>query len=181
MDIINIIADIGAVITGLAAVWVVWLGHRLTNRQRSDTWLENLNKLQGVFWDDPDFIQVREWIALESQYRELSATIETRFLRPKQLTREEYKRIELLDKFFNFMIRVRLVDSQLDVKRNLWEELKFEWWIDAIVKRQRWELFMYYEHFFGETIIGALLKQPEDPNHRKELTEVRTTLLTKKT
>ena len=123
MDSISIIADFGAVITGLLAAWVVWLGHRLTNRQRADAWLDHLNTLHRLFWEDADFVEVREFIALDSQYELLSISLETRFLQPKQMSRDDYQKIELLDKFFNFLIRVRLVDSQLDAKRDLWEEL----------------------------------------------------------
>ena len=176
MDSISIIADFGAAITSLLAAWVVWLGHRLTSRQRADAWLDNLNKLHLLFWEDADFIEVREYIALDSQYEALCSSIEIRFLHPKQLTREDYHKMELLDKFFNFLIRVRLVDSQLDAKRDLWEELIFEYWLDSITDRQRWHLFMYFESFFGNTSIGNLLKSPEDPKSLKELNELRVRL-----
>ena len=64
---LEMVADFGAVLTGLGAGWIVWLGHQLARRQRADAWLENLNQLHGQFWEDPDFAEVREWSAPEER------------------------------------------------------------------------------------------------------------------
>ncbi len=174
---LDIVANFGAVLTGLGAGWIVWLGHQLARRQRADAWLENLNHLHGQFWEDPDFAEVREWLASDAAYVALRESIEVRFLRPAHLSRDDYRRIDLLDKFFNFLIRVRLVDSQLDADRDLWGEMSFSFWLEVIGKHDRWHLWVYCKHFFGETRIGRLLSTPEERAASEALLNIRNRLL----
>ena len=159
---LEVIADFGAFLTGLGAGWIVWLGHQLARRQRADAWLENLNHLHGLFWEDPDFAEVREWLASDAAYPALCESIEVRFLQPAQMSHEDYRRIELLDKFINFLIRVRVVDSQLDANVDLWGELSFSFWLEILGELGRWHVWVYFQHAFGETRIGPLLTEPSE-------------------
>ncbi|UCC25168.1 MAG: hypothetical protein JSU98_15805 [Gemmatimonadales bacterium] len=176
-SMLDIFANVGAVITGLGAAWIVWLGHQLARRQRADAWLENLNELHGLFWEDSDFVQVREWLISDSAYKDLQAALEVRFLRPEQMDRAEYRCIEVLDKFLNFLIRVRVVDSQLEEERDLWSELSFSFWMESVTTHRRWHLLVYIDHFFGGTQLGSLLSMPVTPETSAELAEVRARLL----
>ena len=174
---LNTIADIGTILTGLGAAWIVWLGYRLAHRQRADTWLENLNHLHSLFWEDADFKKVREWLASDNAYADLQRSIEARFLHPEDMSTSDYGRIELLDKFFNFLIRVRLVDSQLQSKRDLWEELLFRFWLDEMSERQRWHMLIYFQHFFRMTRLGGIIKSAEQDHGNSDYNEIRHRLL----
>jgi hypothetical protein len=174
---LEVIADVGAVLTGLGAGWIVWLGHQLARRQRTDAWLQNLNQLHGEFWDDPDLAEVREWLASGPAYEALRQSIEVRFLRPEEMSPADYHRIELLDKFFNFLIRVRLVDSELGAELDLWSELSFSFWLKAITDRSRWHLLVYFEHTFANTRLGPLLTAPDEGPDAEAVRDTRRQLL----
>jgi hypothetical protein len=174
---LEMIANVGAVLTGLGAGWIVWLGHQLARRQRTDAWLANLNQLHGQFWEDSDLAEVREWLASDAAYSALRDSIEIRFLKPGEMSSADYRYIELLDKFFNFLIRVRVVDSELDADRDLWSELSFSFWLDAVTDRSRWHLFVYFEHSFANTRLGSLVALPTDPAGSEALSRVRERLL----
>ena len=171
------IANFGAVLTGLGAGWIVWLGLQLARRQRTDAWLDNLNQLHGQFWEDSDLAEVREWVASDAAYAALRDSIEVRFLKPDEMSRDDYRRIELLDKFFNFLIRVRVVDSQLDADRDLWSELSFSFWLDAVTDRGRWHLLVYFERAFGNTRLGSIVGNPTDSAGTEAFSKVRQRLL----
>jgi hypothetical protein len=173
---LEMIADYGAVLTGLGAGWIVWLGHQLAHRQRTDSWLENLNRLHREFWEDSDLAEVREWLASDALYAELRGSIEMRYLNPGEMSRADYRRIELLDKFFNILIRVRVVDSQLEAERDLWSELSFSFWLEAVRDHHRWHLLVYFERSFANTRLGPLLQNPTAPAELEELGAVRTLL-----
>jgi hypothetical protein len=174
---LDIVANVGAVITGLGAAWIVWLGHQLAHRQRSDAWLENLNQLHGLFWEDADFALVREWLISDQSYESLHEALEVRFLHPEQMNRAEYRCIEVLDKFLNFLIRVRLVDAQLEADQDLWSELSFSFWMEAITLHSRWNLVVYVDRFFGGTQLKQLINLPTAVAARAALAETRSRLL----
>jgi hypothetical protein len=174
---IEVTADLGAVLTGVGAGWIVWLGHKLSRRQRTDEWLSNLNQLHGQFWDDSDLAEVREWLASDAAYSALCDSIEIRFLNPREMSSADYRRIDLLDKFFNFLIRVLVVDSQLDADRDLWSELSFSFWLDTLTVRRRWHLLVYFEQAFVHTRLGSLVVFPTDSTEREALSKVKEHLL----
>jgi hypothetical protein len=174
---VEVTADLGAVLTGLGAGWIVWLGHQLARRQRTDVWLTNLNQLHGQFWDDSDLAEVREWLVSDAAYATLRDSIEIRFLNPHEMSSADYHRIELLDKFFNFLIRVLVVDSQLGVDRDLWSELSFSFWLDALTVRSRWHLLVYFERSFASTRLNSYVAFPTDSTESDALSKVREHLL----
>ena len=174
---IEVTADIGAILTGLGAGWIVWLGYQLARRQRTDTWLANLNELHGEFWENSDLAEVREWLASDAAYSALRDSIEARFLNPDEMSSSDYRRIELLDKFFNFLLRVLVVDSQLDADRDLWSELSFSFWLDALTIRSRWHLLVYFEQGYANTRLGSLVTFPTDFTASEELSTVKERLL----
>jgi hypothetical protein len=160
---LEIVANLATLVTGIGAAWVVWLGLRLKRQQRADSWLTQLNELHKQFWDDPDFATVRRWLASDKAYEELRAALDTRFTRPAELSAEAYQQIEILDKFVNFLIRVRLVDSNLNADHDLWTELSFHFWFDAIADRGRWHIVVYLQHFFPGRALPALPRHDQDP------------------
>ena len=157
----NLQAIIGVVTTITGTVVAVFV-YILSRQQLRDSWLQTYKELHETFWSDSTFRNVRAWLACDSAYEPLRAVLEKRRaideqrLSPTNLTQEEYSFLESLDRFFNFLIRVIVINPQFKRRPDLWKKLFFDYWLLQVTKRS--ELLWYLRRFYEDELFLMLTK-----------------------
>lgn len=137
-------------LTGLAGIFIAFFAYRLTNQQRIDTWFKTLNDFHQFFWEDEDLKQVRAWIANDKLYIYINTIISKRLKGRNNILDSEYRELEKLDKFFNFLLKVYIVSQSLGKQQQLWERLYFQYWIDDIILAKRYLLWIYFQTYLND-------------------------------
>ena len=150
MTAVQVLAGFLESLTGVASVFIAFFLFRLGKKQRSDSWFRSFNEIHHAFWVDEDFESVRGMIANDERYRELDSVLEKRFKGRDHVSAEEYRTLEAVDKFFNFLLRAREVADELGGHRDLWERIYFQYWVNAIIEIGRHRLWMYFMKYYEE-------------------------------
>src|SRR6185369_2119085 len=156
---IDVLLKTSQALTGVASVAIAIFLARLGVKQRQDAWFKAFNELHHAFWNDGAMATVREWIANDDAYGALDAALMKRLASRADVTAAEYKMLEVLDKFFNFLLRAREVASELESHRDLWGRIYFQFWFDEILLAKRHRLWAYYVRFYRantEVLIPSL-------------------------
>ncbi|QDT11321.1 hypothetical protein [Planctomycetes bacterium K23_9] len=148
--------------TGAAGAILALAVYRLTSRQREDAWDHHFASIHHSFWDDPDYQQVREWVASPKSYVELSEVLAKRRSAEaqQQLTSDEYKKLDQLDKFLNLLARVVALNRKKGGKNDgLVNALFFVYWAKRVTDsssmgsedaNQYDDLYWYVETYYRE-------------------------------
>ncbi|MDP2209428.1 MAG: hypothetical protein Q8K98_11775 [Bacteroidota bacterium] len=148
MNFYEIFEIIVQCIIGIASIAIAYYVYKLEKQKRLDAWYKTFNELHQYFWNDADFTDVRSIIANNDKYNEIDIILKKRLAEIKNITQIEYKALEKMDKFFNFMLRAHEVTKELRQDKNLWRYLYFHYWINEIINAKRYSLYKYYERFY---------------------------------
>lgn len=120
------------------------LQHNRKNTQ--EPWRVTYRELHREFWNDPDIAKVRSWICCDEAYRtELLPVLSKRL--SGQVSVEEYKILEILDKFLALMLRAvhpHARSAMLPKEEQIaFKGLNYYWWLHQA--RNRGEIYKYTE------------------------------------
>lgn len=137
----------------LATVAVVLsaLAYKLNSRLREDAWARTLREFHQFFWTDSDCKEVRSWIACQSAYDRVADVLAKR-KSGTELTEEEYKEIEKIDKFFALLIAFRQIEERHKIHKDISKRLFDTYWIKEIDREKRQSLHWYMNEFYAELI-----------------------------
>jgi len=147
IDLGNLLAGIGAILVAVAA-WVTLYIVDLKANQRA--WYEGFRELYSEFWNDPTLIVVRTWIATEPGYEAFLPVLKKRLASQIDvLDTEEYRQLDLLDRFCALIIRVTLFGQQRmsRAQRVLYERTFEQYWIRKMESRP--EMAEYIRRLWG--------------------------------
>lgn len=162
----TVIAVIGVVITFIGVV-IAGLVHRHSIQQARESWLRTYKELHEAFWSDPDFREIRSWLACDSAYSIIQPIMKKRQLIAEKpsasasISVEEYQVLEKLDRFLHFLLRIAVLNPEFENRRDLWDKLYFGYWLKKFNhQQQRPELKWYYEEFYKQQFEEAI-KEPK--------------------
>lgn len=142
---------------GLAGVLIAaGLVYKFSRQQARESWLRTYKELHEFFWSDPDFREIRAWLACTDAYAKIQPVLEKRQLIDKEnrpsdsISEEEYKKLEKLDRFLNFLLRVIVLNPEFKRRRDLWDKLYFQYWLDQFYHPSRPELRWYFGEFYED-------------------------------
>jgi hypothetical protein len=151
---------------GLVLVFIAALGIKLSRQQARDSWLRTYKELHETFWSEPDFQEVRAWLANEVTYATVKPVLKKRQAMANNqeacsLPLEEYEVLEKLDKFLNFLLAVIIINPEFKKRVDLWQNLYFDYWLKKFGDSNRPELGWYLKEFYRELheMIGRSLHQ----------------------
>lgn len=148
IELHHIVSMILQLIIGSASIIIASYVYKLNKQARSDNWYKTFNELHEAFWNDADFAKMREWIINDFEYSKIHEILKRRFFYGNHFDKEEYRDIEVIDKFFNFMLKAQEVGTQLNENDRLWEKLYFNYWVDDIINKERYLLWKYYQIYY---------------------------------
>ncbi|MBE8970332.1 hypothetical protein IQ277_30225 [Nostocales cyanobacterium LEGE 12452] len=124
-------------VAAVTAAVVAYLAYRLQVRTKDQEWYENFNNLYVEFWNDPDIITVRSWIACSEAYSQVETIFQKRLV-SNEVSASEYPVLEKVDKFCSLMIRISELTPEATSEKyeNLLERLYFGFWIEKLKERE---------------------------------------------
>jgi hypothetical protein len=149
----NLLSSLIGLAGGLIAAVLVY---KFSRQQARESWLRTYKELHEFFWSDSDFQEIRAWLACNRSYAKIQPILEKRQLIAKEhglsdsLSEEEYKMLERLDRFLNFLLRVIVINPDFKRRKDLWDKLYFQYWLDQFYHPNRPELRWYFEEFYEE-------------------------------
>jgi hypothetical protein len=160
---------------GIANVVIAYFVLRLRSQQARESWLRTYKDLHESFWSEPDFREVRTWLACNQSYAHVQYVFERRRLLDDTIdsvSEEEYPVLEKLDRFLNFLRRVTVIDPEFKERRcGLWKDLYFEYWLrqfdDPLRSDMRWYLIRFYESL-NDLLKTSLREAPASSARRSE-------------
>lgn len=164
-DPISLVTGITGAVTSTAGAVIAWMLYRLNKNQQKESWLKVYKEVHEAFWNDLMMAEVRSWIACEQAYLEIKPILQKRRnidegkLLSDNLSKSEYVLIDKLDRFLNLVLRINVVNSQLnfDYGQGAWKTLFIEYWLIESMKENRSELDWYVQRFFPEVLDSKLL------------------------
>ncbi|QDU52949.1 hypothetical protein [Gimesia panareensis] len=154
MDAIDFFIKILASLAGIAAPVIAWFVFNLNRQKRDDTWFRAFDELHDKFWNDPDFISVRAWIANDAAYERIEEIFKLRQNGRGNITTDQYTQLERFDRFLNFLLRANAVGERLRDRRTLWANLNFGYWVTEMKSSARPKLRDYFiEHYVKRGVI----------------------------
>lgn len=151
-------------VAGVALAVLVYLFNR---QQKRGSWLAVFNDLHRQFWEDDQLARMRARLACDTEYDKLKIVIEKRLKDSVHLKADEYAFLEDLDKFFNFLLRVKVVNPQLGRCSKLWDDLYFQYWINKIYESRRYHIWVYFEAYYRKESIYLLNVEPDSANREQ--------------
>ena len=139
-------------IIGAAGVVISVLLYRLSCQRRRESWLKTFMDMHHEFWKEPDYAEVRSWLACDVAFKSIAPVLRKREKCPSEITDSEYKILEKLDKFLNFMARIVEVNPEFPRQGDVWERLFFEYWLKECAHKKRKELHWYLKRFYKDLI-----------------------------
>lgn len=139
--------------------------HMLKNVE--EPWVKTSREFHHEFWNDKGLARARKWLCCNNAYKEeLLPILEKRLASDDSISSKEYEKLEALDKFFSFMIRVATVDTYTfrNKKFETWEEIGFMYWFNIIENHQ--EVCCYISRFW-EPLEEILIGLPEHIQFKK--------------
>jgi len=152
--LLKLISQLLQGLTGIAGIVIAALVYKFSRQQDRESWLRTYKELHETFWSDPDFRTIRAWLASNDAYSTIQPILEKRRLiddGPKIaeiLNEEEYKVLEKFDRFLNFLLRVIVINPEFKRRRDLWDKLYFQYWLDRFYDPNRPELKWYFDNFY---------------------------------
>lgn len=144
---------------GVMGALIAWLGYKLSRQQSRESWLRTYKDLHEAFWSDPDFREIRAWLACDAAYSRLCPILSKRRqidegVQPAlSLTEDEYAQLERLDRFLNFLMRVVVVNPEFKRQKSLWTKLYFDYWLAQFGRATRSELTWYLQRFYPDLAV----------------------------
>ncbi len=140
----------GAVVAGIS----YW---NFSRRTLYTNWIERYGKAHSEFWNDNDIAEARSCIEYRRQYDEISKIISKIILsrltsEDGDLTDEEEKRLEKLDRFCALISRIYLLeeDATTAKQRNLWRDIGGVYFIERMQTPERMAFKRYIETFWPD-------------------------------
>ncbi|MEM9451600.1 MAG: hypothetical protein AAGA75_24145 [Cyanobacteria bacterium P01_E01_bin.6] len=132
--------DLNSAFSSVAAVTaavIAYLAYQLQVRTKDQEWYENFNNLYAEFWNDPDMVIVRSWIACSEAYLKIEKIFEKR-ITTSEVSASEYPALEKVDKFCSLMIRISELTPEVKSERyyHLIQRLYFSFWIEKLKERK---------------------------------------------
>jgi hypothetical protein len=160
-------SELSQIALAIVGAFIAVFAHRLSHRQRIDTWVRTFTDMHRLFWQDDDFGKVRAWIANDQCYFELEKILCLRLLKDGRSTvsPQGYSSLEKLDKFLNFLLAAHDTTDHISEGERFWDELYFQFWVDEIVRANRHYLWIYWQDYYIEY---ANLIPPKVPQHKFE-------------
>lgn len=146
-EMVYIYYAVGAIALFLSPL-IPYIAYRYQIRQSENLWLDTFRTLHADFWNNQDMAIVRKWIACDEAYEEIRPILLNR-LNHKQVSKEDYDKLEMIDKFGAFMVRatkiipLKMTNEQL---RTL-HALHYDYWLQKCIK-DRTELADYLREFW---------------------------------
>ena len=139
---------------GLAGILVAFAVYRHSKQLEQNNWQKLFIDINESFWNDEEIKQARYWLAYPKAYREISQilthrqNIDTNPKVTKELTKTEYIKLDILDKYLSLLTRIVGVNPDLPKHRELWKAVFFKYWLDKCFETDRPELIWYIENYF---------------------------------
>ncbi len=171
---LQLISTLLATLTGMASIVIAALAYKFSRQQARESWLRTYKELHETFWSDPDFRKIRAWLACNRSYSTIQPVLVKRQLIDKglkpveSLSEEEYKVLEKLDRFLNFLLRVIVINPEFKRRKDLWDKLYFQYWLERFYDSSRPELRWYFGKFY-EGIYNTLGVLPPERGEAGEL------------
>lgn len=143
-------------IIGFAGVVIAGLVYVLSRQQARESWLRTYKELHETFWSDTDFRKIRAWLACDNSYSKIRPTLKKRQMINNEpclsdsMSEEEYRILEKLDRFLNFLMRVVVINPEFKKREDLWEKLYFRYWLKQFGHPNRPELRWYLRKFYPQ-------------------------------
>lgn len=134
--------------------------HSLKNVE--EPWVKTSREFHHEFWTNEDLAKARKWLCCNNAYKEeLLPILQKRLKSDDLISSLEYDKLEALDKFFSFMVRVATVDTYTfrNNKFKTWEEIGFMYWFNIIEKHQ--DVCCYISRYW-EPLQEILITLPEN-------------------
>lgn len=124
-------------VAAVTAAAVAYLAYRLQVRTKDQEWYEDFNNLYAEFWNDPDMVTVRSWIACSEAYLQVEGIFQKR-ITTSEVSASEYPVLEKADKFCSLMIRISELTPEATSERyyHLIQRLYFSFWIEKLKERE---------------------------------------------
>ena len=103
---------------------------QLNRRTTEESWFKILRDIHKEFWDDKDIALVRTWLCSDEIYKELEVILNER--KNKTIDKkDDYEKLEALDKYCALMIRVKSLSTAEMTKeqRDIFETLNYDLWL----------------------------------------------------
>jgi hypothetical protein len=139
---------------GSAGILVAFAVYRHSKQLEQNNWQKLFIDINESFWNDEEIKQARYWLAYPKAYREISQilthrqSIDTNPKATKELTKTEYMKLDILDKYLSLLTRIVGVNPDLPKHRELWKAVFFKYWLDKCFDVDRPELVWYIKNYF---------------------------------
>lgn len=154
----QIMGGFAFLITAIVATVTLLFVHR---KQLDDAWLDRFRNLYAEFWNDKDMVYSRGLITNKLAYDGLEVILKKRNSHKEcDMTLDEYKVLEAMDKFCSIMARVRSFAMSIamsEVQEDLWGDLLYNFWMLKI--NNRIELKKYVEIHWNKLLIPVVIKR----------------------
>ncbi len=163
----TVIAVVGVVLSIIGLVFT-YLFHLLIKQIKRDAFLINMGLIHKEFWETKDCKTVRSWVACDQAWEEVKPTLVKRLAdleestraNPKgttshatTLTLDDYKKLEMLDRFCNTLFRVERTDPDFNEHRRAYRQLFLKYWLEQALSREQLNLYML--RFYGPLLQGC--------------------------
>lgn len=114
-------------------------------RKVEEPWVKTYREMHNEFWGNEKLAIVRKWLCCNKMYEDgLCKILNLRLTDKNALTVEDYDKLEILDQFCSFMLRIVNVDmDQRNIKaRKTMYDLGFLFWMTRLVKRNEVEAYI---------------------------------------
>lgn len=142
---------------GITGLVISWLVYNHSKRVQKDRWIDHFGEIHSAFWEDPDMRTVRMWLASDDAYnRDLRSLLRKRMR--ERAGKNEYEKIDQLDRFLNVMIRLLYLHppGSKDELSSQRDYLLFSYWLkEATSGADRPELRWYVWKFYPKLIAVA--------------------------
>jgi hypothetical protein len=123
----------------------------------TEEWYRYNCEIYDSFYNDSDIVQVRAWIANDSEYDDLLGTLSARLdgNGNANLTADDYKKLEKLDKFCSLLVRIihlhnyRISEEQ----RVILGRIYYNYWVSNLSSREK--MSQYINKFWPELLNDA--------------------------
>ena len=139
---------------GLAGILVAFAVYQHSKQLEQNNWQKLFIDINESFWNDEEIKQARYWLAYPRAYKELRQilihrqSIDEHQEKAKELTKVEYIKLDILDKYLSLLTRIVGVNPDLPRHRELWKAVFFKYWLDKCFEVDRPELIWYIKSYF---------------------------------
>lgn len=148
-DLIEIVKELLEITPSIVGAIIAFLLYRLNKNIRYDNLLSSLGNFHEFFWTEPEYKQVRAWIACDEAYESIRPILEKR-QNNNYISMEEYAHLEALDKFFAFLVLYKNIEPEEIKYKKVARRVFDEYWLGCITSDKRPELRAYVCRFYRE-------------------------------